>query len=148
MPKSARTEVPVFADAIGLVLIAVELTVLFWWLVPDDGTRFIAGIVAYGVLVGLALAMWHGKEAKRFSDAYDWARVIVGSILLGALSFGVDALVGSFIHPGMSPLEAGTKAGSPFGFILTIFLCPGVTMVAVAGLVRSLLAGETNDNAS
>jgi hypothetical protein len=140
--------VPVFADAIGLVLIAVELTVLFWWLVPDDGTRFIAGIVAYGVLVGLALAMWHGKEAKRFSDASDWAGVMVGSILLGALSFGVDMLVGSFTHPGMSPFEAGTKAGSPFGFILTIFLCPGVTMVAVAGLVRSFLVSEAIDNAS
>jgi hypothetical protein len=145
-PKSAHTDVPVFADAIGLILIAVELTVLFWWLVPDDGTRFIAGIVAYGVLVGLALAMWHGKEAKRFSVPYDWARVVVGSILLGALSLGVDMLVGSFIHPGMSPIEAGMKAGSPFGFILTIFLCPGLTVVAVAGLVRSFLAGEKNDS--
>jgi len=58
-PKSVHTDGPIYADAIGLVLIAVHLTVLFWWLVPDDGTRFIAGIVAYGVLVGLALAMWY-----------------------------------------------------------------------------------------
>jgi hypothetical protein len=50
-------------------------------------------------------------------------------------------LVGSSIHPGVSPIEARTKAGSPFGFILTFFLYPGVTMVAVAGLVRSLLEG-------
>jgi hypothetical protein len=147
-PKSVHTDVPIYADAIGLVLIAVQLTVLFWWLVPDDGTRFIAGIVAYGVLVGLALAMWYGKEAKRFSDAYDWVGVVGGSTLLGALSFGVDMLVGSLTHPGMSPVQAGTKAGSPFGFILTIFLCPGVAIVAVAGLVRSVLVGEKNDNAS
>jgi len=82
-----------------------------------------------------------GKEAKRFSDAYDWVGVVGGSTLLGALSVGVDMLVGSLTHPGMSPVQAGTKAGSPFGFILTIFLCPGVTLVAVAGLVRSFLVG-------
>jgi hypothetical protein len=90
--------------------------------------------------------MWHGKEAKRFSDASDWAGAVFGSILLGALSFGVDILIGTVIHPGMSPIEAGTQAGSPFGFILTIFLCPGVTMVALAGLVRSFLVREKNDS--
>jgi hypothetical protein len=140
--QSPHAHVSVLADAIGLVLIAVQLTLVFWWLVPNDGTRFIGGMLAYGILVALALAMWHGKEAKRFTDTYDWAGVILGSIVLGAMSFGVDMLVGSFSHPGLSPIQAGTKAGSPFGFILTIFLCPGLTMVGVAGLVRSFLVGE------
>lgn len=144
--KSAHTDAPAYADAIGLGLIAVELTVLFWWLMPNDGTRFIIGIIAYGVLVAAALAMWHGKEAKRFSDAYDWAGVFAGSVLLGALFFGIDMIVGGLDHPGISPFVAGTKAGSPFGFILTIFVCPGVTMVAVAGLVRSFLIRGKKDN--
>jgi len=143
--KSAHTYAPAYADAIGLGLIAVELTVLFWWLVPNDGTRFITGIIAYGVLAALALAIWHGKDAKRFSDAYDWAGVFAGSVLLGALSFGVDMFVGSLDHPGMSPFVAGTKAGSPLGFIFTIFVCPGITMVAVAGFVRSFLVRTTED---
>jgi hypothetical protein len=59
---------PSLADAIGLVLIAVELRLVFWWLLPDDGTRFIARMLAYGILVAPALAMRRSKDAKRFSD--------------------------------------------------------------------------------
>jgi len=141
--ESPSTCVPILADAIGLVLIAVQFILVFRWLVPNDGTRFITGGIAYAILAAVALGMWHGKEAsERFSDTHDWAGVMIGSILLGCMSFGVDILVGSSTHPGMSPIEAGTKAGSPFGFILTIFLCPGVTMVAVAGLIRSFLEHE------
>lgn len=131
----------------GLGIIAVELIGLFWWLVPNDGTRFTAGMLAYGVLVAVALSMWHGKHAEKFSDARDWGAVLLASILVGALFFGVDVIVGGLDHPGISPIEAGTKAGSPFGFILTIFICPGVTMVAVAGLVRSFLIRERGDSA-
>lgn len=142
--KSAHADAPAYADAIGLGLIAVELTALFWWLVPDDGTRAIAGIIAYGVLAGVALSMWHGKRAERFSDGHDWVSLFAGSVLVGALFFGVDMIVGSLNHPGISPFIAGTKAGSPFGFMFTIFVCPGLTMVAVAGFVRSLLIREKN----
>jgi hypothetical protein len=144
-PQSPHTCVSVFADAIGLVLIAAQLTLVFWWLVPDDGTRFITGMLAYGVLVALALVMWYGKEAKRFSDAYDWVGVFFGSILLGCMSFGVDVLIGSSEYPGISPIKAGTKVGSPFGFILTIFLCPGITMVAAGSIPRAFLVSREND---
>ncbi len=147
-PQSPHTRVSVFADAIALVLIAVQLTLVFWWLVPDDGTRFITGMLAYGVLVAVALTMWHGKEAERFSDAYDWLGVFFGSILLGCMSFGIDVLIGSSEYPGISPIKAGTKVGSPFGFILTILLCPGITMVGVAGLVRSPLVQRNGDSVS
>jgi len=143
--RTPQTRVPFFADAIGLVLIAVQLTLVFWWLVPDDGTRFIAGMIAYGVLVAVALSMWYGKEAKRFSDAYDWVKLLFGSILLGFMSFGIDVLIGSSEYLDISPIKAGTKVGSPFGFILTIFLCPGITMIAVASIARSfLVCGEVD----
>src|SRR5437867_9017125 len=125
-PNSPLTAFSVSADAIGLVLIAVQLILVFWWLIPDDGTRLVAGIFAYAVLVAVALVMWHGKEAERFSDAYDCVGVFFGSILLGSMSFGVDVLIGSSEYPGISPFKAGTKVGSPFGFLLTIFLCPGI----------------------
>ena len=127
----------IFADAIALALIAVQLTVVFRWLVPYDETRFFAGILAYGVLVAIALFMWYGEKAETLSD--NWVGVFFGSILLGAMSFGVDVLIGSSEYPGISPIRAGTKVGSPFGFILTIFLCPGITMVAAASVVRGFL---------
>jgi hypothetical protein len=127
------------------VLIAGQLAVAVHWLVPDDGTRLVAGILAYGVLVAIALVMWHGKEAERFSDAYDWVGVFFGSILVGAMSFAVDVLIGSSEYPGISPFRAGTKVGSPFGFLLTIFLCPGMTMVAVGSIARCFLVhGKEN----
>src|ERR1700690_1187022 len=50
-PQSPYAHVSVFADGIALLLIAVQLALLFWWLVPDDGSRFITGMLAYGVLV-------------------------------------------------------------------------------------------------
>jgi hypothetical protein len=102
-PQSPHTRVSVFADAIGLILIPVQLTLVFWWLVPDDGTRFIVGIIAYGVLVTVALFMWYGREASRFSDASDCVGALLGSILLGRVSFGIDVLIGSSEYPGISP---------------------------------------------
>jgi len=140
--QSAPTHRPILADAVGLLLVAAQLALVFRWLVPDEGTRLITGILAYGVLVASALSMWHGKAGSRFSNAYHWMGVFFGSILLGGMSFGIDILVGSVTHPGISPIKAGTKVGSPFGFILTIFLCPGVTMIAVASIVRSFLVGK------
>jgi hypothetical protein len=124
VPQTDTTRAPILGDAIGLVLIAGQLSIAVCWLVPDDGTRLVAGILAYGVLVAVALVIWHGKEAERFSDAYDWVGVFFGSILVGAMSFAVDVLIGSSEYPGISPFKAGTKVGSPFGFLLTIFLCP------------------------
>jgi hypothetical protein len=139
VPQMDTTRAPVLADAIGFVLIAGQLAVAVHWLVPDDGTRLVPGILAYGVLVAVAIVMWHGKEAERFSDANDWLGVFFGSILLGAMSFAVDVLIGSSEYPGISPFIAGTKVGSPFGFLLTIFLCPGMTMVAVGSIARCFL---------
>jgi hypothetical protein len=147
VPQPDTTDAPVLADVIGLVLIAGQLAFAVYWLVPDDGTRLFAGIVGYGVLVAVALMMWHGKDAEKFSDAHDWAGVFIGSILLGAMSFAVDIMIGSSEYPGISPFKAGTKVGSPFGFILTIFLCPGITMVATASILRSFLVSKKENGA-
>jgi hypothetical protein len=138
--NESPTPTLVQADAIGLAVLAVELIPVFHWLVPDDGFRLVEGMIAYGILAAGALYMWHKNEmAGKISAPNAWAAIIGASLLLGALSFGVDMILGSFQNPGLSPIEAGTKVGSPFGFMLTVLLCPGLTMVAVAGLVRSFL---------
>lgn len=66
-------------------------------------------------------------------------------VVIGALSFGIDVVVGLINHPKLPPIEAGTKAGSPFGFALTAMICPGFTMLAVAGPLRAfgLRSGTT-----
>lgn len=122
------------ADALGLALLAVQLILIFRWLVPDDGFRLLVGVLAYGALSGCALWMWHGeKMAQKISDPAQWAAAIGGSVLAGSLSFVCDMVVGSINNPGLSAVKAGTRAGSPFGFMLTVLLCPGFTMVAVVG---------------
>lgn len=110
------------------------------WLVSDDGSRIIWGNLAYLVLATVALYFWHKEPpAKHITEPSEWAAAIVASVLMGAVSFGIDMIVGLISNPKLSPVEAGTKAGSPFGFPLTVMLCPGFTMIAIAGLLRALL---------
>jgi hypothetical protein len=113
---------------------------LIRWLVPDDGSRVVLGVLAYIVIAGLALYLWRKEPpVKNLSEPSEWALAIVGSVVLGGVSFGIDMLIGLFNNPKLSPIEAGTHAGSPFGFPLTVMLCPGFTMIAIAGLLRALV---------
>jgi membrane protease YdiL (CAAX protease family) len=128
------------ADVIGLVVLAVQLVLIVRWLAADDGFRLGVGVMAYLALAVCALSMWHGeKTAQQLSNSTEWAAAIAVSVLLGAIFFAVDMVVGSTNNPGVSAVEAGTRAGSPFGFVLTILICPGFTMVAVAGFIRSFV---------
>jgi hypothetical protein len=126
-------------DVIGVLMIGIQLYWVVRWLVPADGSRLILYILAYVVLAGIALYVWHkDPPVKRLSAPREWAMAVVGSILVGGASFGIDIVIGLIHKPKLSPIEAGTKAGSPFGFPLTVMLCPGFTMLAIAGLVRVL----------
>ncbi len=130
----------VISDCVGILSIGVQLYLLVRWLVPDDGSRLILGILAYIVLAGIALYLWHKEPpVKNLLEPSQWAMAIVSSVVMSGVSFGIDMLIGLFNNPKLSPIEAGTKAGSPFGFPLTVMLCPGFTMLAIAGLMRALM---------
>ena len=147
MANSSSSQLLILPDILGLFVLAVQLIILFRWLVPDDGFRLIYGVLAYIVLAALALYAWRGKRvALKVSKPAEWAATVGASVLLGAVSFGIDVVLGSIHNPGLSPLRAGTRAGSPFGFPLTVFICPGFTMVAVAGLIRSFLTRREHNN--
>ena len=103
------------SDAVGILVIGVQVYWVVRWLVPDASSRLTLGILAVGVLTGLALYFWHKEPPmEHLSSPGEWA-------------------------PNLPPIKAGTKAGSPFGFVLTVMICPGFTMLAVAGLLRALL---------
>jgi hypothetical protein len=136
----SRTWLFVVADLLGLTVLAILVMVVIRWLAPNDGSRLVLGLVAYTFLAVCSLSMWHKDGAsKKISKASEWAKLGAGSILVGALFFGIDMLNGKIFHSGVSPLEAGTKAGGLFGFGLTLICCPGMTMVAAAGFARSYL---------
>lgn len=147
MQNAASNRWSLISDCVGILTIGVQLYLLVWWLVPDDDSRVILGVLAYIVLAGLALYFWHKEPpAKNLSEPSEWAMAIVTSVVAGGVSFGIDMLIGLSHDPTLSPVEAGTRAGSPFGFPLTVMLCPGFTMVAIAGLLRALMlrSGRTS----
>ena len=120
-------------------MLAVQLYLIFRF-VPDDGTRFLLGLLSFIVLASVALYMWHAEKiTKQISKPSEWAATIAASVFLGALSFGCDMLIGVINYPALAPFRAATKAGGPFGFGLTVLLCPGLTIVAVAGFVQALV---------
>jgi hypothetical protein len=138
--NSAPNRWSLISDCVGILVIGVQLFLLVRWLVPNDGSRVILGVLAYIVLAGVALYLWHkDPPVKNLSEPSEWAMAIVVSIVMGGVSFGIDMLIGLFNNPKLSPVEAGTHAGSPFGFPLTVMLCPGFTMLAIAGLLRALM---------
>jgi hypothetical protein len=130
----------VVPDCIGMTALGVQAYLMFRWLMPDDGSRLPVGILAFVLLASCAFYMWHSeKMTQKICDLSGWAGAVGASVFLGALSFGCDMLVGTMNYPGLSPFKAATKVGSPFGFGLTVLLCPGFTMVAIAGFVRALV---------
>ncbi len=129
------------ADVLGLTILALQVICGIRWLDPNDGDRVVSGTLVYFVLTVAALAFWHHEKlAQRFSDPNQWLALAGGSILLGGFTFCADIFIGTVFHSGShSALDAASKAGGPFGFGLTLMICPGLTSVAIAGLVRSLL---------
>jgi peptidoglycan biosynthesis protein MviN/MurJ (putative lipid II flippase) len=139
---SEPTTIPkrrLLADITGLAVVAAQAALIAHWLIPAD-YRLLAVLLASLASGVCALWMWYDqKTAKQISDSTEWAAAIATSIVLGASSFAVDVMVGSLHNPGTSILQAAVKAGGPFGFCLTVLICPGFTMAAVAGFVRSLI---------
>jgi hypothetical protein len=147
--RSTLNRLSVVPDATGFIVLGVQVYLMFRWLMPDDGSRLLMGILAFVVLASCGLYMWHSeKVAQKISGPAGWAGMVGASVFLGALSFGGDMLVGIINYPGLSPFKAATKVASPFGFVLTVFLCPGLTIVAVAGLIRALVIGGDSDQSS
>lgn len=140
MQNGASNRWSVASDGVGLLTLGVQLYLLFSWLLPDRGSRVTWSGLAFVVLAALALYTWHKDPPLKYPcEPGEWAAAIVASVLMGAVSFGIDTVVGLINNPKLSPTEAGTKVGGPFGFPLTLMLCPGLTMVAIAGLLRAFL---------
>jgi hypothetical protein len=146
---STLNRLSVLPDGVGLIALGVQAYLLCRWLMPDDGYRLPISVLASVVLASCALYMWYSEKiTQKINDLGGWAAAVGLSVLLGALSFGCDVLVRIINYPGLSPFRAATKVGSPFGFVLTVLLCPGFTMVAVAGFIRALVLRGEGDQSS
>jgi uncharacterized membrane protein YgdD (TMEM256/DUF423 family) len=123
----------VVEDAVGLASLAGEFAAAMF-LVSVGGMSPAAWIGLYSIVAIIAVACWHSNKAPQSSRG--WFQMIAGSFILGALFFAGDILIGHFSRPNLPLIEAGKQA--PFGLFLTLAACPGFTMVAAAGLVRTV----------
>jgi hypothetical protein len=80
---------------------------------------------------GVGVAVWHRKKEWQSAVA-TWAKLTLGSLIMGIGFVGVDSLLG--YSEGAKPVFTG---GGLLGFPLTVLICPPFTMICVAGLVRA-----------
>ena len=136
------------ADAIGLAALAL-LTVAMRLVVGTQDVSNLIWCFIYFFLAMVALFDWHAKSlgAKRDSiwpeTSIEYLRYALISVGAGAVSFVVDIVVGSINHPDLSTFGAATNAGGPFGFFVTILICPALTFVLLSGAVRQFFLERT-----
>ncbi len=93
-----------------------------------------AWLIPYVILAGSAMLIWHGRA--RVESYLGWLWFILGSIGFGALFLSMDVFNGGLAHPGLPLFEAAHSVGGIFGYGLTLIVCPGMTMVGIASLLR------------
>lgn len=63
-------------------------------------------------------------------------------MVIGAVSFAIDLMIGTSQAPNAPIRYAVWHSGTPFGIVLTIAICPGFTLIGLAGTVREFLLAE------
>ena len=143
--KSGITGLP---DIIGITAVALASGVLAAALYRMQAVSdpWLVWLIALPFLVGGSLWMWHFSSKTRAWDSEKWGYMVIFTPVIGAVSFGIDVLVGSSNGHYKTLLEAASHAGSPFGFPLTVLICPIGTLVALGGWLRSLLVQASKPN--
>jgi len=134
-------------DAIGIISLA-GLATLVAWAVAALYTKedaIWAWAIGFPIMAICALVAWYDRRWP--SDSQDVLLYGLVSIPVGGISLAIDFLIGSSMYPQLPFRYAIWEAGSPFGIILTICICPGYTLVALSGAVRSLLLTKDTDSA-
>jgi hypothetical protein len=90
----------------------------------------LAGI--FVILSSAGIVIWHKK--KSWQTVKQWRKLILLSLVLGVGYFAADVFL-AYLHGNVNPIYSG---GGVLGFPLTLAICPGFTMICVAGLVRTL----------
>lgn len=92
--------------------------------------------LCYVILALIALGVWHGEKWP--NNSKDILGQVLGSVLLGAVFFAVDMVLGHFFHPELPLIKAAEHSGSMFGFVLTVLVCPVLATVLLGGYFRAV----------
>lgn len=129
----------IVADGIG-VLVLAGLAGLVAWIIATvytKGDAIWAWSIGFPLLAICGLLVWHSEKWPM--DPQDVFLYGLLSVPAGFASFVIDALISTSQYPQLPFRYAIWHAGSPFGIVLTICICPGFTLVALAGTVRALI---------
>jgi hypothetical protein len=100
---------------------------------------WIAEIIAAPILVGATLYAWYVSEGGRRADTETWMMGTIFTPLFGAMSFAIDVFTGSTTGHYSNFVQAAFHAGSPFGILLTVMICPIATIICAGSWVRRSL---------
>jgi hypothetical protein len=113
-------------------------TAVVWGLtaVQVVDSPWITAMIAIPGMIAIALYAWHAGEKTRNFDTEEWKGGAVFTPLLGCVFFAIDVFIGSTHGHYDSFFQAAFHAGSPFGIVLTMLVCPIGTTVCMGGWVR------------
>jgi hypothetical protein len=120
------------ADAIGLIVLA-GLTALCAAIVPTSEVPTPLFFFVYLALAMIGLYAWHGEKFPQ--GTWGWLLTVFSVIVIGAINFGINAMIGYSHHPEFTLLNAVTSSGDG---VLTIMLYPSIIFVGLAGAARSI----------
>jgi peptidoglycan biosynthesis protein MviN/MurJ (putative lipid II flippase) len=136
-------------DVAGLAMIAVGaaafLYALAWAKILDQpGTAL---LIALPCMIGAALWAWYVSEKGRKLDENEWLNGLIVTLILGVVFFVIDLFMGSTHGQYDNLVQAAFHAGSPFGIVLTLAVCPAGTLICLGGWVRTSLRNRFNSAA-
>jgi hypothetical protein len=102
-------------------------------------------LIALPFLVGACLWVWHISEKTRNWKSNIWGYALLFTPIVGAISFAIDVLIGGSNGHYKTFLEAASYAGSPFGFPLTVLICPVATFIAFGSWIRCVILHVSED---
>lgn len=132
---------PVLGDVVGIAVVALGSGAVAAALfrVQAISEPWLVWLIALPFLVGASLWAWHVSEKMRNWDSDTWGYALLFTPLAGAVSFAIDVMIGSSNGQFKSFFEAASHAGSPFGFPLTVLICPIGTLISLGGWIRSVI---------
>jgi len=121
------------ADSIAIAALGLQYSVIV--LVVDSwlGSTLPFSVVAICFLVigSVGLLLWHRKTLSQ--SAKRWVTLAIRSVVLGIALFGVDFLI-ALANGQANPFR---YPGGLLGLPLTFLICPGSTIICLAGLIRA-----------
>lgn len=121
-------------DLIAIVALGLQYSLIVFvinlWL--RTTLPFSTVTISFLILGSIGMVLWHRKKLSQ--TVKRWGTLAARSVVLGVAFFGVDFLI-ALLQGQPNPFHF---PGGLLGLPLTFLICPGGTIICLAGLVRDL----------